>query len=65
MDGMQRIQQEIRDKEDELYCLVNTSRKSVGRLAEAHALMRITEEEMISNRLMVITPWVMECGRSG
>jgi hypothetical protein len=38
MDGMQRIQKEIRDKEDKLYCLANTNRKSVGRLAEAHAL---------------------------
>jgi hypothetical protein len=65
MDGIQRIQKEIREKEDELYCLANTNRKSVGRLAAAHALTRITKEEMISNRLMVITPWVMERGRSG
>jgi hypothetical protein len=65
MDGMQRIQREIWDKEDELYCLANTNRKSVGRLAEAHALVRVAEEEMISNGLMVITPWVMECGCSG
>jgi hypothetical protein len=64
MDGMQRIQKEIREKEDELYCLANTNRKSVGRLAEAHALARIAEEEMISNGLMIITPWVMERGRS-
>jgi hypothetical protein len=64
MDGMQRIQKEIRDKEDELYCLANTNRKLVGRLAEAHALARVAEEEMISNGLMVITPWVMELGRS-
>jgi hypothetical protein len=64
MDGIQRIQREIREKEDELYCLANTNRKSVGRLAAAHALVRIAEEEMISNGLMVITPWVMECGRS-
>jgi hypothetical protein len=65
MDSMQQIQQEIRDKENELYCLANTNRKSVGRLAEAHALLRITEEEMVSNGLMVITPWVMERGHSG
>jgi hypothetical protein len=65
MDGIQRIQREIRDKEDELYCLANTNQKSVRRLAEAHALVRIAEEEMISNGLMVITPWVMERGRSG
>jgi hypothetical protein len=65
MDSIQRIQKEIREKEDELYCLANTNRKSVGRLAAAHALVRITEEEMISNGLMVITPWVMECGHSG
>jgi hypothetical protein len=64
MDGMQRIQKEICEKEDELYCLANTNCKSVGRLAEAHALARIAEEEMISNGLMVITPWVMERGRS-
>jgi hypothetical protein len=60
MDGMQRIQKEICEKEDELYCLTNTNRKSVGRLAEAHALTRIAEEEMISNGLMIITPWVRE-----
>jgi hypothetical protein len=65
MDGMQQIQREIQDKEDELYCLANTNRKSVGRLAEAHALMHIAKEEMISNGLMVITLWVMERGRSG
>jgi hypothetical protein len=65
MDGVQRIQREIREKEDELYCLANMNRKSVRRLAEAHALARIAEEEMISNGLMVITPWVMERGRSG
>jgi hypothetical protein len=59
MDSIQRIQKEIRDKEDKLYCLANTNRKSVGRLAKAHALVRIAEEEMISNGLMV-----MECGRS-
>jgi hypothetical protein len=64
MDGIQRIQKEIRNKEDELYCLANTNRKLVGRLAKAHALTRIAEEEMISNGLMIITPWVMERGRS-
>jgi hypothetical protein len=64
MDGIQWIQKEICNKEDELYCLINTNRKSVGRLAEAHALTRIAEEEMISNGLMIITPWVMEHGRS-
>jgi hypothetical protein len=65
MDGIQRIQREIREKEDELYCLANTNCKLVGRLAEVHALVCIAEEEMISNRLMVITLWVMERGRSG
>jgi hypothetical protein len=65
MDGIQRIQKEIRDKEDELYCLANTNRKSVGRLTGAHALACIAEEEMISNGLMIITPWVMERGHSG
>jgi hypothetical protein len=65
MDSIQRIQKEIREKEDELYCLANTNRESVGRLAEAHALACIAEEEMISNGLMVITLWVMERGRSG
>jgi hypothetical protein len=65
MEGIQRIQKEIREKEDELYCLANTNRKSVGRLAKAHALVGIAEEEMISNGLMIITPWVMEHGRSG
>jgi hypothetical protein len=64
MDGIQRIQKEIHEKEDELYCLANTNCKSVGRLAEAHALTRIAEEEMISNRLMIITLWVMERGCS-
>jgi hypothetical protein len=65
MDRMQQIQKEIRDKEDELYCLANTNQKSVGRLAEAHALRRIAKEQMISNGLMVITLWVMEHGHSG
>jgi hypothetical protein len=65
MDGIQRIQKEIHEKEDKLYCLANTNCKSVGRLAEVHALVRIAKEEMISNGLMIITPWVMEHGRSG
>jgi hypothetical protein len=65
MDGIQWIQKEIREKEDELYCLANTNRKSVRRLAEAHVLACVTKEEMISNGLMIITLWVMECGRSG
>jgi hypothetical protein len=65
MDGIQQIQKEIREKEDKLYCLANTNRKSVGRLAEAHALVRIAEEEMISNGLMITTLWVMERGCSG
>jgi hypothetical protein len=65
MDGIQQIQKDIRDKEDKLYCLANTNRKSVGRLAGVHALAHISEEEMISNGLMIITPWVMERGRSG
>jgi hypothetical protein len=65
MDGIQRIQKEIREKEDELYCLANTNHKLVGRLAKVHALAHITEEEMISNGLMIITPWVMEHGCSG
>jgi hypothetical protein len=64
MDGIQQIQKEICEKEDKLYCLANTNRKSVGRLAEAHTLTRIAEEEMISNGLMIITPWVMEHGHS-
>jgi hypothetical protein len=62
MDGIQQIQKEIRDKEDKLYCLANTNCKSVGSLAEAHALVRIAEEEMISNGLMVVTLWVMKHG---
>jgi hypothetical protein len=65
MDGIQQIQKEICEKEDELYCLSNTNCKSVGRLAEAHALVCIAEEEMISNGLMIITLWVMECRCSG
>jgi hypothetical protein len=65
MDGIQQIQKEIRDKEDELYCLANTNLKSVRRLAKAHALARVAEEEMISNGLMIITLWVMERGCSG
>jgi hypothetical protein len=65
MDGIQQIQKEIWDKEDELYCLANTNQKSVRRLAEAHALARVAKEEMISNGLMIITPWVMERGHSG
>jgi hypothetical protein len=64
MDSIQRIQKEIRKKEDELYCLANTNHKSVGRLAKVNALMHIAKEEMISNGLMVITPWVMERGHS-
>jgi hypothetical protein len=64
MDDIQQLQNEICDKENELYCCANTNRKSVGRLARAHALVHIAKEEMISNGLMIITLWVMERGRS-
>jgi hypothetical protein len=60
MDAMKRLQDKIREREDELYCHGNNNRKCVHHLKRAHVLGRIFEEEEISNRLHVITPWAVE-----
>jgi hypothetical protein len=51
MDAMKRLQDEIREREDELYCRGNDNRKCVHRLKRAHALGRVFEEEEITNGL--------------
>jgi hypothetical protein len=70
MDTMERLNKEIREREEEMYSSGNDNRKCVRRLEWAHALIRVFEEEEIANGLWVITPWVVECcheecGRSG
>jgi hypothetical protein len=70
MDAMNRLQTEIWELKEALYCSGNDNRKCVRRLERAHALIRIFEEEEIANGLQVITPWVVErrreeCGHSG
>jgi hypothetical protein len=59
MDTMKRLQEEIREREDELNCRGNDNRKCVRHLEQAHALGRVFEEE-IANGLRVITPWALE-----
>jgi hypothetical protein len=63
MDAMKRLQEEIKEREDELYCRGNDNRKCVRHLERAHALGRVFEEEEIANGLWVITPWALECQR--
>jgi hypothetical protein len=60
MNAMQRLQKEIHEKEDQVYCVGNDNRKCVRRLERAHALERIFTEEEVYNGLRVITPWVVE-----
>jgi hypothetical protein len=63
MDTMKRLQDEIREREDELYCHGSDNCKCVHRLERAHALGRVFEEEEIANGLRIITPWALECQR--
>jgi hypothetical protein len=60
MDTMERLNKEIQEREEELYCTGNDNRKCVSRLKQAHALIRVFKEE-VTNGLQVITPWVVEC----
>ena len=72
MDALERLQREIREREEQLYCVGNDNRKCVRRLEQAQVLARIFEEEEVANGLRLITPWVverrrqdLERGRSG
>jgi hypothetical protein len=70
MDTMERLNKEIQEHEEEMYSSGNNNHKCVRRLAWAHALIRVFEEEEIANGLRVITLWVVErrreeCGCSG
>ena len=60
MDTLERLQQEIRDREDQLYCIGNDNRKCVRRLEWAHVLQRVFKEEEVANGLRLVTPWVVE-----
>jgi hypothetical protein len=60
MDVMERLNKEIREREEEMYSSGNDNRKCVCRLERAHTLIRVFEEEEIANGLQVITPWVVE-----
>ena len=72
MDALERLQREIREREEQLYCVGNDNRKCVRRLERAQVLARVFEEEEVANGLRLITPWVverrrqdLERGRSG
>ena len=60
MDELERLQKEIREHEDRLYCVGNDNHKCVHHLERAHILERVFEEEEVANGLRLITPWVME-----
>ena len=60
MEELERLQREIRDREDQLYCVGNDNRKCVRRLERAQVLARVFEEEEVANGLRLITPWVVE-----
>ena len=60
MDALEHLQREIREREDQLYCIGNDNCKCVCRLERAHALRHIFEEEEVANGLRLITPWVVE-----
>ena len=60
MDALERLQREIRDREEQLYCVGNDNRKSIRCLERAQVLARVFEEEEVANGLRLITPWVVE-----
>jgi hypothetical protein len=60
MDTMERLNKEIREREEEMYSSGNDNCKCVRHLERAHTLIRVLEEEEIANGLRVITPWVVE-----
>ena len=60
MDALERLQREIRDREEQRYCIGNDNRKCVQRLERAQVLARVFEEEEVANGLRLITPWVVE-----
>jgi hypothetical protein len=61
MDTLEHLNKEILELEEELYCTGNNNCKCVCHLKWAHALIRVFEEEEVTNGLRVITPWVVEC----
>ena len=60
MDALERLQREIREREEQLYCVGNDNQKCVRRLERAQVLARIFEEEEVANGLRLITLWVVE-----
>ena len=60
MEELERLQREIRDREDRLYCVRNDNRKCIRRLERAQVLARVFEEEEVANGLRLVTPWVVE-----
>ena len=60
MDVLERLQREIREREEQLYCFGNDNHKCVRHLERAQVLARVFEEEEVANRLRLITPWVVE-----
>ena len=60
MDALECLQGEIREREEQLYCVGNDNRKCVRRLERAQVLARVFEEEEVANGLWLITPWVVE-----
>ena len=60
MDAIERLQKEIWEQEDQLYCIGNDNRKCVRHLEWAQVLARVFEEEEVANGLRLITPWVVE-----
>ena len=60
MDALERIQREIREREEQLYCIGNDNRKCIRRLERAQVLARVFEEEEVANGLRLVTPWVVE-----
>lgn len=60
MDEIDRLLKEIREHEDQLYCMGNNNRKCVHRLECAHMLRQVFKEEETTNGLWIVTLWVVE-----
>jgi hypothetical protein len=59
-----RIQDQIREREDQLFTLSVDQRACRSRLEEARVISRLQDEMRRDRRVYPLTPWLVEHGRS-
>jgi hypothetical protein len=58
------IQDQIREREDQLFALSVDQRACRRRLEEARVISRLSEEMRRDRQVYPLTPWSVKCGRS-